>query len=191
MTHKLQLVLGPESTGLFNCAGEGQRHGLIPWGHAPLTARFFNGDAISPGRLEHAIEWTEDRIQAAHADIPLGSQLYTSEDDLRTLAEVSGVSPSTDMVLHVEAVEATFSRLVMQAFGQAPHQEALPSSARFFCHRGVCPRVDAPPAFSADPCGGQAQLAASGGSVIGAQCASALSTASPIWPVLTRVVPAL
>ena len=132
MTHKLQLVLGPESTGLFNCAGEGQRHGLIPWGHAPLTARFFNGDAISPGRLEHAIEWTEDRIQAAHADIPLGSQLYTSEDDLRTLAEVSGVSPSTDMVLHVEAVEATFSRLVMQAFGQAPHQEALPSSARFF-----------------------------------------------------------
>ncbi len=36
------------------------------------------------------------------------------------------------MLLHVEAFEAAFSRLVMQAFGQAPHQEALPSSARFF-----------------------------------------------------------
>ena len=132
MTHILQLVLGPESTGLFNCAAEGQRHGLMAWGHAQLTARFFNGDTITPGRLEHAIEWTEDRIQAAHADIPLGAQLYTSEDDLRALAEVSGVSPSEDMLLHVEAVEATFSRLVMQAFGQAPHQEALPSSARFF-----------------------------------------------------------
>jgi len=132
MTHTFQLVLGPESAGLFNCATEGQRHGLMAWGHAQLTARFFSGDTISPGRLEGAIEWTEDRIQAAHADIPPGAQLYTSEDDLRALAELSGVSSSAHMVLHVDAVEATFSRLVMQAFGQAPQQEALPSSARFF-----------------------------------------------------------
>ena len=56
MTNNLQLVLGPESAGLPNCAAGGQRHGLMAWGHARLTARFFNGDAISPGRLEHAIE---------------------------------------------------------------------------------------------------------------------------------------
>jgi hypothetical protein len=35
-------------------------------------------------------------------------------------------------VLHVDAVEQTFSRLVLQAMGQSPGQEALPSNAQFF-----------------------------------------------------------
>jgi len=132
MTHRLQLVLRPESLELLNCAGERLKHGLIGVGQALLTARFFDGDTISPGRLEHAIEWTEDQIQAAQTSIPAGAQLVSDEDDLRELARVSGVSPGPHMVLHVEAVEATFSRLVIQAFGQAPQQEALPTSARFF-----------------------------------------------------------
>jgi exopolyphosphatase/pppGpp-phosphohydrolase len=132
MTYQLQLVLRPESLEILDCANPQQRLGLIGVGQAILTTRFFDGDTINPGRLEHAIEWTEDQIQAARTNIPAGAQLVTSEDDLRELAWVSGVSPSPHMVLHVEAVEATFSRLVMQAFGQAPHQEALPRSARFF-----------------------------------------------------------
>ncbi len=117
---------------LYSCTNDSQAHGRIDVGHAALTARFFDGDAINPARLEQAIEWTEDRIQAAQVHLQKGSQLYTVEDDLRTLALASGVSPSNDMVLHVDAVEGTFSRLVMQAFGQAPQQEALPHTARFF-----------------------------------------------------------
>jgi exopolyphosphatase/pppGpp-phosphohydrolase len=105
---------------------------LIGLGQATLTTRFFEGDVISPGRLEQAIEWTEDQIQTASTNFPAGAQLVTVEDVLRELALVSGVSPSAHMVLHVEAVEATFSRLVIQAFGQAPQQEALLTSARFF-----------------------------------------------------------
>ncbi len=132
MTYPLQLVLGPASLEILDCANPQQRLGLIGVGQATLTARFFEGDVISPGKLEQAIEWTEDQIQAAPVNFPAGAQLLTSEEDLRALARVSGVSPGPHMVLHVEAVEATFSRLVMQAFGQAPQQEALPTSARFF-----------------------------------------------------------
>ena len=50
-------------------------------------------------------------------------------EDLHAVPTGDSTAPVT---LHVEAVEATFSRLVMQAFGQAPQQEALPTSARFF-----------------------------------------------------------
>ena len=132
MTHRLQLVLRPQSLEILDCADPQPTRGLIGVGQATLTTRFFEGDVISPGRLEQAIEWTEDQIQTASTNFPVGAQLVTGEDDLRELALVSGVSPSAHMVLHVEAVEATFSRLVMQAFGQAPHQEALPTSARFF-----------------------------------------------------------
>jgi hypothetical protein len=34
--------------------------------------------------------------------------------------------------LHVDAVEQTFSRLVMQSMGQAAPQNALPPTTRFF-----------------------------------------------------------
>ena len=58
--------------------------------------------------------------------------MFTNEADLQTLASVAGVSQGAQRVLHVDAVEQSFSRLVMQAMGQVPHQEALPDSARFF-----------------------------------------------------------
>jgi len=132
MTQALQLVLEPEFIALYHRAEHRQPLGLIALSHTSLTARFFNGDTINPARLEQAIEWAEDCIQAARLQLPRDSLLYTDEDDLRTLALASGVSPSEDMVLHVDAVEATFSRLAMQAFGQSAQQESLPRSARFF-----------------------------------------------------------
>jgi hypothetical protein len=82
--HKiLHLVLGCELTGLFNCAVDGQRHGLMAWGMADWRRGFLNGDAISPGLLVHAIAWTDDRIQVAHTYISLGAQRYSCEDELR------------------------------------------------------------------------------------------------------------
>ncbi len=87
---------------------------------------------MRPIDLERAIEWVEDHIQAAHPQWPQGAKLCTQEADMHTLASMAGVSEGASRVLHVDAVEQTFSRLVMQALGQAPHQEALPHSARFF-----------------------------------------------------------
>jgi len=104
----------------------------IAFSHADMEKRFFPQGQLTPGLLERAIEWVEDHIQAAHPDWPLGAKLFTNEADFQTLASVAGVSEGAQRALHVDAVEQTFSRLVMQAMGQAPHQEALPDSARFF-----------------------------------------------------------
>lgn len=95
---------------------------------------FFLMGNWTPSLLERAIEWMEEHIQAVypHCPPPKGSKLFTNEADLQTLASVAGVSQGAQRVLHVDAVEQSFSRLVMQAMGQVPHQEALPDSARFF-----------------------------------------------------------
>ena len=132
MSAVLQLFVSPQAIELKSAEGAKPSLGQIEVGYAPLTQLFFQGETISAGRLEQAIEWTEDQIQSAKLSIPPGSALHTHEQDLRELAVASGVAPSADMALHVDAVEATFSRLVMQAFGQAPQQESLPRSARFF-----------------------------------------------------------
>jgi hypothetical protein len=104
----------------------------IAFSHADMEARFFPQGQLRPLHLERAIEWVEDHIQAAHPAWPQGSKLFTKEADLQTLAIVSGVSEGAQRVLHVDAVEQSFGRLVMQAMGQIPYQEALPNSARFF-----------------------------------------------------------
>ena len=132
MSEELNLVLSADAISLQSRGDASQVYGHIAVSQAALTALYFEGESINPSRLEQAIEWTEDRIQAAKAAIPPGAALFTNEEDLRELARVSGVPESADMLLHVDAVEATFSRLVMQAFGQAPRQESLPTSARFF-----------------------------------------------------------
>ena len=128
----LQLTFEAEAAVLHSAD-----HPLMPalriaFSHADMEARFFKNGQLTPGLLERAIEWVEDHIQAAHPHWPEGAKLFTKEADLQTLASVAGVSESEQRVLHVDAVEQTFSRLVMQAMGQIPHQEALPYSARVF-----------------------------------------------------------
>jgi hypothetical protein len=54
--------------------------------------------------LESAIEWGEDRIQAAHTQWPQGAKLCTNESDLYILAQLAGVSAQEPRVLHIDAV---------------------------------------------------------------------------------------
>jgi len=128
----LQLTFEPEAAVLHSSAHPNMPSVSIAFSHADMEKRFFPQGQLRPLHLERAIEQVEDHIQAAHPDWPKGTKLFTQETDLQTLASVAGVSEGSQRVLHVDAVEQTFSRLVMQAMGQAPHQEALPDSARFF-----------------------------------------------------------
>jgi hypothetical protein len=128
----LQLTFEPDAAVLHSPDHPNMPSVRIAFSHADLEARFFPQGQLSPLHLERAIEWVEDHIQAAHPDWPKGTKLFTNEADLQTLASVAGVSEGAERLLHVDAVEQTFSRLVMQAMGQAPHQEALPYSARVF-----------------------------------------------------------
>jgi hypothetical protein len=128
----LQLTFEPEAAVLHSPAHPNMPSVRIAFSHADMEKRFFPQGQLRPLHLERAIEWVEDHIQAAHPAWPQGAKLFTQEADLQTLASVAGVPEGEQRVLHVDAVEQTFSRLVMQAMGQIPHQEALPDSAGFF-----------------------------------------------------------
>ena len=130
------LVLGPEVAELRGCTPEGVADGSVlgrmDIGHGLMEPLFFKNHTIHGAALERAIEWTEDRIQAAHIDVPAGAQLFTRDAQVWALAQASGAAQSDRPILHVDAVEQTFSRLVLQSMGQASPQEALPATARFF-----------------------------------------------------------
>jgi len=111
--------------------GKGSLLGRMDMGYMAMGERFFPNGRLDASQLERAIEWTEDRIQAAQILVPEGAQLFTSEADVHALAHASGMTANSP-VLHVDAVEQTFSRLVMQSMGQAAPQNALPATARFF-----------------------------------------------------------
>lgn len=136
MGPSLCLVLSPQAAELQGCTPEGVTDGTVlgrmQIGHALMEPLFFKNSTLQAAGLERAIEWTEDRIQAAHIEVPQNAQLFTHDADLWALAQASGVVQATHPVLHVDAVEQTFSRLVMQSMGQASPQEALPATARFF-----------------------------------------------------------
>lgn len=135
MHTSLCLVLSPTSAELQTCTPEGVANGTVlgrmAIGHATMETLFFKNGRLDAAHLERAIEWTEDRIQAARISVPEGVQLFSRDADVHALAQASGVTASSPL-LHVDAVEQTFSRLVMQAMGQAAPQDALPSTPRFF-----------------------------------------------------------
>jgi hypothetical protein len=135
MHTSLSLVLSPTSAELQTCTPEGVASGTVlgrmAIGHATLEALFFKNGRLDTAHLERAIEWTEDRIQAARIPVPAGAQLFTRDADVHALAKASGVDARSPL-LHVDAVEQTFSRLVMQSTGQVAPQNALPATARFF-----------------------------------------------------------
>ena len=111
--------------------GKGSLLGRMDMGYVAMGERFFPNSRLDAPQLERAIEWTEDRIQAAKIPVPEGAQLFTRDADLHALAKASGMDANSP-VLHVDAVEQTFSRLVMQSMGQAAPQDSLPDTARFF-----------------------------------------------------------
>jgi hypothetical protein len=130
MTQTLRLSLDGRAA-LLHDAQSGALLGRIEAGHQAMTELHFQRQPLDAGALERAIEWTEDRIQQARLQIAPGTRLCTGEADVRLLARAAGVQGEAP-ALHVGAVEQLFSRLVLQAFGQSPHQQDLPGSSRVF-----------------------------------------------------------
>jgi hypothetical protein len=130
MTTTLQLTLNPSNAQLHNMQTS-VLVGDIAVGFELMTAQHFSKLPLDAMALERAIEWTEDRIQLGRIAVPKGAILCTQADDVRMLAAVAGLDQTTP-TLHVDAVENVFSRLVLQAFGQAAPQQALPDIARTF-----------------------------------------------------------
>lgn len=135
MGPSLCLSLSPLAAQLQACSADGVAGGTVlgrmDIGHETMEALFFKNGKLDAAHLERAIEWTEDRIQAARIPVPEGAQLFSRDADVHALAQASGMTANSS-ILYVDAVEQIFSRLVMQSMGQAAPQDALPPTARFF-----------------------------------------------------------
>lgn len=129
---RLALTFEPESACLYSPTNPNVPALHIAFSHARMETLFFQKGQLNPTHLERAIEWVEDQIQAAHPHWPKGTLLWSNEADLHALASVAGVAQGERRVLHVDAVEQTFSRLVLQAMGQSPGREVLPANAQCF-----------------------------------------------------------
>lgn len=130
MTHHFNLRLDGRTARLED-AQTGALFGEIMAGHLSMGELHFSRLPLSPLALERAIEWTEDRIQAAGLKIPAGAQLSTQDPDVHQLAQLAGMQ-DVPAELHVDAVEQLFSRLVLQAHGQSPTTQDVSDSARVF-----------------------------------------------------------
>ena len=127
MTPSVQLQLEAEAVLLRTPTGVAAR---IEAGGGGIAQRFF-AQRVDAAGLERAIEWIEDRIQVAHFQPPADARAFSHDAGLRELAQHSGVAAGASMALHLDAVERSFGRLVLQAHGQGAPQDGLPTSARF------------------------------------------------------------
>lgn len=125
----LQLRLEPDAV-LFHNPATAAVQARIDVGYASLDQRFFQ-QRLDASAIERAIEWTEDRIQAAHFQPDAHTTIETQDTALRQLALLCGVAASPRMVLHLDAVEQCFGRLVLQVQGQSAPQDSLPASGAF------------------------------------------------------------
>jgi hypothetical protein len=130
MTQMLKLILKERST-LLQDAQTGALFGRIEASPIVMTEQFFQLHRLDAGTLERAIEWTEDNIQQAKLKIPPGTLLCMDAADMHILGKLVGLTGG-ESALHIGAVEQLFSRLVLQAFGQSPHQLDLPESPKVF-----------------------------------------------------------
>ena len=130
MTSKLTLTLGDELMRIAESATD--QHTTFQINLASMSEQFFPDGRLKASALENAIEWTEDRLQLAQFSKPENAFLYTSDFHVQKLYLAAGIKVADGALLHVDAVEQTFSRLVMQANGQAPGQDLLPEAGVFY-----------------------------------------------------------
>jgi hypothetical protein len=124
----LELILTPTGV-LLHDARTGVPIGSIRASQQLMAESHFSQRPLDPASLERAIEWTEDRIQQARLQIPEGARLCTRAQEVQILARIAGIDHGAG-VLHRDAVEQVFSRLVQQAHGQLPHRQEIPDSVK-------------------------------------------------------------
>jgi hypothetical protein len=92
----------------------GERSLALGW--ETLALAHFRNERPSPLELERAIEAVEDEL----ARVPPaagGGELQTSDRVIRDIAAAAGVSPASEMIISVAAVEQAFERLAARTPG--------------------------------------------------------------------------
>src|SRR5687768_7700129 len=94
---------------------------LVGW--RTISRDYFRKDPPSPLDLENAIAAIEDEIDRTHKTVDRGLAVVTTEETIRDIALASGLAAGQEVVLPLDAVERTYSRMTERA--------GLPGNPRF------------------------------------------------------------
>ena len=125
------LHIGEQETGIAVYGREPGPAAVIDLeiGDVRTPSEYFRRYPPSAAALENAIMVVEDEVARVRPLIASGSVLVTDDASIREIARVAGLADQPLMVLRIEAVEATFSRLVAASLGQPA--SGIPASQAF------------------------------------------------------------
>ena len=94
---------------------------LVGW--RTISRDDFRNDPPSPLDIENAIAAIEDEIDRTHKSVARGPAVVTTEETIRDIALTSGLAAGPEVVLPLDAIERTYTRMTERA--------GLPGNPRF------------------------------------------------------------
>lgn len=105
-------------------------------GSRKTAAEYFQHNPPTPGEMENAIVTVEDAVANVRTIITGGAnlsttQLFTSDETIRKIALISGVTDGAELILARDAMERTFERLTAVTLGRPSSTEEIPTDVTF------------------------------------------------------------
>lgn len=126
------LHLGAEKSWLVSSADADHGQFLeLNLGTDQTARSHFKGSIPTPLEVENIIAAIEDEIMPIGRQIPVGSQLFTSDPDLGEVALQAGAQQGPTTRLTLDALEQVFNRWVAFIEGRPGTQDPLPRTHRF------------------------------------------------------------
>ena len=94
---------------------------LVGW--RTISRDYFRNDPPAPLDIENAIAAIEDEIDRMHKSVARGPAVVTTEETIRDIALASGLATGPEVVLPLDAIERTYTRMTERA--------GLPGNPRF------------------------------------------------------------
>jgi exopolyphosphatase/pppGpp-phosphohydrolase len=131
-THITVLHIGEQETVVAAGAGaEPSAVFKLPVGSRKTAAEYFHHDPPTPGEMENAIVAVEDAVASARTIISGGTGLFTTDEAIRKIALISGVTDGAELILTRDAMEQTFERLIEVILGRPDLRKEVPADATF------------------------------------------------------------
>jgi exopolyphosphatase/pppGpp-phosphohydrolase len=126
------LHIGAEQTSVATGTGaEPDTVHMFPIGSRKTAAEYFHHDPPTPGEIENAIVAVEDAVASARTIISGGTRLFTTDEAIRKIALISGVTDGAELILTRDAMERTFERLTAVTLGRPASREEIPANVTF------------------------------------------------------------
>jgi exopolyphosphatase/pppGpp-phosphohydrolase len=103
----------------------------LPIGSRKTAVEYFQHNPPTPGEMENAIVAVEDAVASARTITSGGTRLFTTDEAIRKIALISGVTDGAELILTRDAMEQTFERLTAVTLGRPDSRKEIPANVEF------------------------------------------------------------